>query len=294
MKRTFNLFYVIVFATIILTVSIPLFAARTKVVSELYFTGLDYNDSSNKSSGWSSVFYTGFTFDDYKKFEFGVGETQISYSDGTPRLKQQDLTFVYTNTGHFIRNTTTKGSAHFIQNQEGLLDGGRAIMLDFTYYKPYPHNYGLELGYSAYNKNAAGNVVQIAPHYGKWLTSPTAKSTLYFNTKAVFIRAFHPGRAGLPNRTWASLEFSLSGMHKRLDHKVSIWGGERVYMVDGSGFTMYNIADRYVGGINLNLGYRLTPCFRVGIGDSWQAYKEQITNRSVDSSVLTLVGTYNF
>ena len=57
---------------------------------------------------------------------------------------------------------------------------------------------------------------------------------------------------------------------------------------------MYNLSDRYVGGLNLDIGYRLTQDFRVGLGGGWQAYREPITDRNVDATALTMVVTYNF
>ena len=176
----------------------------------------------------------------------------------------------------------------------GVESGGKAIFVDLTCYRPFPENYGLELAFSNYDGNSIGNIVQIGPHYGKWLGHADKNNTLYLETKAVFIKSFRGVRVDLSDDVWSSVELSLSGKINRWDHKTTIWGGERVFMVDNGGFVMYNLADRYIGGILATVGYRFSKDFRLGIGAAWQEYKEAISNEQVDSTTANLVLTWYF
>jgi hypothetical protein len=267
---------------------------KPDTVAELYYTSLNYSDSQNKNDGYSTVFYTNLPFENYRNLELGFGKTGIEYSDGTADLEQLDFTLMYSDSGNIINNTTTRFGFHVIKDKEGTSGGVNTLLTDFTYYKNYPENYGFELIYSDYSNSLVGNIIQIAPHYGKWLRPSSSPNSLYFEAKATVIKSIHAAKSGLPNRTWNSLEFSLSGKIKEWDHKTSVWIGERVYMVDNAGFTVYNLSDRYLGGISANLGYRFSRNFRVGLGAAWQTYKESISNKRVDSTTANLVLTCYF
>ena len=285
---------------IFIAFSITQAASLKKWVGYPYFytTFINYSNSKIKDSGFSLTGYLSLWYGYYNNFQLGEGYTYIKYKQGTD-LKQGDFTFVYSNTNQILKKHIITTGFHYISTTDSLTDNGKILILDITHYtlqKKYPYafkwNLGTSLYYSFYDKNTNFRVFQLTPHSTIKLFSSYKMGALYLDISGTYIRVNKAKEIGLTRKNFYSLETDLRFYKNRASLGVSGWIGTQAFAVKNSGFVVYNLTEKYTGGISLFFGYTLKSGVNLGLKSSINSLREE--NNKVWQEVITFYIGYYF
>ncbi|TCK06324.1 hypothetical protein [Phorcysia thermohydrogeniphila] len=265
-----------------------------------YGTYINYSGSDVKDKGESATGYLALTMGQ-DTLQLGISLTRISYKNDQPDLDQQDFTVAYTNTNGFLRNHTFTFGLHYINSDDDLTDGGFTLFFDGTYssyQKTYPYLFnwsgGIGFYYTSYSNTVDFNVFQVTPHATFRLFSDYKRGALYTDVTGYGIYVENKSKVGLGDSNYYSLDVALRYYYGGLDVKFGGWAGEQVFAVKNSGFVVYNLKEKYKGGVYGELGYTFRNGLRVSLNLSINRYKEVDTGESVTQTVGTLSVGYRF
>jgi len=284
---------------IFIAFSITQAASFKKWVGYPYFytTFINYSDSKIKDSGFSLTGYLSLWYGYYNNFQLGGEYTYIKYKQGTD-LKQGDFTFVYSNTNQILKRHIITTGFHYISTTDSLTDKGETFFLDITHYtlqRKYPYAFKWNLGtafyYSLYDNNIQFYVFQLTPHSTIKLFSSYEMGALYLDISGTYIRVDKAKEIGLTSKNFYSLETGLRYYKGRASLGVSGWVGTQAFAVKNSGFVVYNLTEKYTGGVSLSLGYALKSGVSLGLKGSANSLREG-KNKAYQETLTFDIGYY--
>ncbi|MBX6423286.1 hypothetical protein [Thermosulfurimonas sp. F29] len=265
-------------------------AGTLKKYMALYGTYLNYGNSRFKEDGYALTAYGSFGDGLHHGVEAAVSQLHLNYDSGYNDLDQTDLTLAYTNTGSLHPNLSLRVGGHYISSDDDLTDDGKIVFGDLTYLVPYRWNVGLEVAYSDYHRGV--DVLQFSPHAGYFLK--LGERSLYLEARGYYINLDENEKLGLSMENYYSLELSATCTRGPLSVKLSGWAGQQVFAVKRAGFVVYNLTEKYRGGVTGEVTYRYRKKYVLGLTASWNTYKEIESEKAVNQSVLTAFFGFNF
>ncbi len=263
----------------------PLQAATCKN-GAVYGTYINYGGSDIKEDGWSGTAYLNVGDCLNHNVELALTQTRINYKTQDD-LDQTDITLAYTNTNQILNNNTLRVGVHYINTDDTLTDQGMVYFFKTLYYEPERWNMGIEMDYSNYDdSNTDLQVFQMVPHFGFYFSG--MDRTFYSETRFYYIHKDE--NVGISQDNFYSLEQTLSFRCGNNDFKVSAWLGQQMFAVKNGGFVVYNLSDKYLGGIEGEVGYLLEGGLRlaVNLNHQWMTHVPQYDRATQTTLVLSL------
>ncbi len=277
-------------------------AAEWNAYSNLYATYIDFQNSKVKDNGWALTGYLAFKDNYHHSLEFGLSQTHVNYKNeetltqikkkrvvllqqSVSDIDQTDFNFVYTNINQILSNHIFKIGFHYINSDDELTDQGKIFYFQGSHYVPYLWNAGLEFAYSRYDNSPLKiNVFQVRPHIGFYFN--ILEKRIYGETRFYYIHADKVIGSSIKN--CYSLEQMVSSYIGRLDFMLSGWLGQQIFAVKNESFVVYNLADKYLGGLEFELGYKITDNLRTSfdINQQWLEHVEY--NDKASQSIFTI------
>jgi len=263
----------------------------------IYSYGLSYDNSNIKKDGYVYGAYGLLGIGWANAVELGLEHTYINYKDNTD-LNQNDFTIIYNN--YSFRNKKLKLGYHYIDSDDINTDGGYTIILGAGMFEPYNWDINVDFYYTKYDDYVLPNgdkgldVYQISPSVGFSLGDYYRTGKFYFETTGTYIR--HSDDVGF-GKNFASLEERIYYYRGPLTLSVFGWLGERSFMVDNGGFTVFNLKEKYKNGYGISASYRFNY---LGYGVyltasiTKQQFKEVDNPKDVDIYVYGLQGGLSF
>ena len=255
----------------------------------LYSRQLDYSGSSLRDHGWVTTGYFRAGDPTTYHMELALAQTRIDYKAGDD-LDQTDVTFAYTNTGHLMPNHHIRGGIHYINSDDALTDEGFILFGKISYLKEPDWNAGLEVDYSIYENSSTDlHVVQAVPSIGFYLIRDSFQETLYTESKLYYIHKSK--KLETSEHSFVSFEQALRYELSPFDATISAWIGEQMFAVKDNGFAVYNLQDKYDGGIKFDAGYTIDNRLRIGliVGYDWLEHT-QTNDDAAQSTVSISIG----
>ncbi|HFQ81329.1 MAG TPA: hypothetical protein ENK33_08165 [Desulfobacterales bacterium] len=280
----------IYFSLLAITLMATPAAAAVCSYGSVYGSYLSYGGSDLKDDGWSSTAYLNVGDCNANAVEVGLTTTTIHYNT-LPDLDQKDLTIAYTNTNQLLSNQTLRAGFHYIDSDDVLTDKGKIYFLKDTYAVYNDWNTGLEIDYSSYRHSSTKlGVLQLTPHYGMFLS--VLNRRIYAETRLHYIHK--DAKVGESIDNFYSMEQVLSLKEGDMDYKLNGWAGQQAFAVKNSGFVVYNLADRYLGGLGAEIGYSFANQMRLGLNINRQWLEHNGTNdrATLTMTTLTLGGRF--
>ncbi len=249
------------FLAVFLMLASSVWAGEISTYGSLYGSYVNFGGSDVKDDGWAATAYLNLSDRQVHALELGLTQTRINY-DTLPDLDQTDFTLAYTNTGQILKNHAIRLGFHYISSDDDLTDQGKIYFAKVTYFRPAEWNAGLEIDYSDYSdSNVDLDVFQIRPHYGFFFSAFGRR--LYSETRFYYI---HKDKdVGVSMDNYYSLEQVFTYTVGNMDYKLAGWVGQQIFAVKNEGFVVYNLADRYLGGLEAEVGYRLENNLRLAL-----------------------------
>ncbi len=283
-------------------------AQEWKAYADLYTSYVDFQGSEVKDNAWSVTGYLAFKDGYNHALEFGLAQTHVNYKNeqvltqtkkkNVPALTQEvndldqtDFTFVYTNINQLLRNHIFKFGFHYINSDDELTDQGKILYFQASYYRPYSWNAGVELAYSIYDNSSIDlNVVQVRPHFGLYFGFLGKR--FYTESRLYYIHTDETIGTSLKN--YYSFEQMLSTFVGKADFMLSGWVGQQIFAVKNEGFVVYNLADKYLGGVTFEAGYKLTENLRgaLNVTQEWLQHVEYADRAGETIVTLSLGGSF--
>ncbi|MDL1970099.1 MAG: hypothetical protein LWW94_03810 [Candidatus Desulfofervidaceae bacterium] len=276
----------------VFTVSGQGYTQPLQVYGSLYSTVINFSDSSIKDDGWGITGYASIKDGQYNSLELGVSQLHLDYKS-EPDLDQTDFTIAYTNTDQLISHHAFRLGFHYIISDDNVTDNGKIFFGKVTYFIPYEWNVGLEFDYSLYDNTSTDlHVYQFLPHAGFYLNHLIPTGTLYTESKFYYIHK--DKNLGLSKDNFFSFEQSLNYYYRAFDAKAHAWVGEQIYAVKNAGFVVYNLADKYKGGLGIEVGYTFKNGLRLAFNLTNDWLKHVGYSDTVKQTVFTITVGTNF
>jgi len=245
-------------SSIALGLSISSFAQPYNVALSgmLYSVGLDYSNSLLKKDGYIFGAYGNLGIGWVHQVEMGYEHTYINYKDNTD-LNQNDYTVVYNN--YSIPNRKFRAGIHYIDSDDKNTDGGFTLIFGAGMFQPYKWDANVDLYYTNYGDYVLPNggkgisVYQISPNVGFGVGNYYTTGRLYLKTIATYIR--HSDNVGF-GKNFSSIEEKVYYYKGPLTLGAFAWFGERSFMVDNGGFTVFNLKEKYKHGYGVSATYK--------------------------------------
>ncbi len=267
----------------------------------LYGTYLNYSGSDVKDYGYSSTGYLSLWKGKTHNLQLGVGYIHIKYKNGYSDLDQEDFTLVYSNTNGILKNHAFTFGVHYINSNDDLTDNGYIFFFDGTYFNyqtgyPYLFNWsgGVGIYYSNYNNLIDFYVLQINPHTSFRVYSSQTFGGLYSDINGYYIHVSDSDKIDINKSNYYSLDIALRYYYKNYEFKIGGWIGKQVFAVKTGGFVVYNLKEKYKGGIYGEMAYNFLKHFRALLNLSYNRYKEISTGDNVSQTVGTISIGYKF
>ena len=253
-------------------------AAQLNISIQPYFTYLSYSGSDVKKNGWATTLFGSLSVDKTHVFEAAWGYTHLNYKNNLPNWNQNDYTIAYTN--YMLFPWYGKVGFHYIATDNtDISDSAKIYFADFGYIKKYRWNGGLFISYSDYRNGIAATEGQAHGGFYHWFDYYTG---LYFHGDARWIHVADADKVGFSKKNYLSAGAGVTYFTSRYSVDLSGWIGERLFDVDNGGFVVYNLTEKYRGGLKLHGTYYFSKKIWVGAQLGYDWYKER-----------TLTGTNN-
>jgi len=253
----------------VFTISGQGYTQSIQIYGSIYSTFINFSNSPLKDDGWGITGYMNIKDGQHNNMELGIAQLHLDYKIGSD-LDQTDFTIAYTNTGQLIPNHAFRLGFHYILSDDDVTDNGKIFFGKVTYFIPYKWNVGLEFDYSLYDNTSTDlHVYQFLPHIGFYLSRFIPTGTFYTESKFYYI---HKDKdLGLSKDDFFSFEQSFNYYYRAFDAKAYAWIGEQIYAVKNAGFVVYNLADKYKGGLGIEIGYTFKNGLRLGfnLNNDW-------------------------
>ncbi len=257
-----------------------------------YGTYLSYGNSRVKDWGYAFTLYGDFGDGKTKHLEGALSQLHINYESPYDDLDQTDFTLAYNRTGLFHPSLSLRLGFHYISTDDNLTDQGWIFFGDLTYLLPYNWNTGLEIAYSRYHEEIDLDVFQLSPHIGYFLDLSGRK--LYLEARGYYIHVDETRLLGTSLENYYSLEATVSYTQGPWTFKASGWIGQQMFAVKQAGFVVYNLTEKYHGGLRGEISHRRQnrTC---GLILEWAPYREvESSYQNVNLWILTAFIGFTF
>ena len=257
-----------------------------------YVTYIDYSNSKYKNWGYSATLYGALSLSFGKHlFEGAVGTTHLDYKDGYTNWNQSDYTFAYTN--YVLFPWYGKVGFHYITTPNThFSDDGKIYFGDIGYISRYRWDAGLFLSYSDYRRDIDATEARFHGGFYRWLDYWRG---FYFSGDITGIHINGKNQLGVSKKNYLSVGVGATYFTARYKVGAQLWAGQRTLMVDNGGFVVYNLRERYRGGVKLNGTYYLRKNIWLNAEVGYDNYKElSPSNKSVNVVSATVSIGYAF
>ena len=246
------------------------------IYGSIYSTYIDYDHSELKNRGWAVTGYISIKKGLSRQMEIGLAQSHIDYK-ALSDIDQTDFTIRFSDVGQLAPNYSFNMGFHYIDTDDDTTDQGKVFFGDATYFVPDIWDAGVQAAYSLYYDTRNDlSVIQIAPHIGCFL-GKNPENRLYFESKLFFIHTTDDVRIGNVNHLgddeFLSFQQSVTYTHDSFYAKVYGWAGEQIFAVKNSGFVVYNLSDKYKGGIGMDAGYLMKNGWQISLHISREKLK---------------------
>jgi len=246
--------------------------AKTAITAMPYSAYINYT-SPSKDNAYVVGLYSSF-YNFPNKLEIGAENINIKYNNGQPDLDQNDFTAVYTR--YIAKNYYLKGGLHYINSDDSTTNHGIVGIFGINYYKYLKYNLGLDVYYSKYKdyKPKSLKVLQLTPYIGINFGKYSSKyGSFYLKANYNYIKPNSASTFGLEN-SYNSFGLSLTNYNGKFTTSLGGWVGKKVFAVDNSGFTVYNLGEVFKAGVNASVDYAIRPTTHIKLKYSYTKFKE--------------------
>ncbi|WP_456382970.1 hypothetical protein [Hydrogenimonas sp.] len=272
MKKYFPLFFTVVVS-----------AEPLSIESILYGAWMSYEGATLKKRGHVEGLYA--AVDSYtNRLEFSIERSRYLYREEMKDLRQTDMTLIYT---HFDGDHTGyRIGIHKIRCNDGYTDKGFTGILGIGWYTPETYDFGMDLYHTEYSEAIPSTleVWQFHPHLGYLYES------FYIEGEYDYIDIRKARRYGLDGESH-SVGIGFTYRAESWKITASGWKGSRIYAVDDGGFTVFNLPEKYRGGIRLSGRYFVDTTTSIGLRYDRSRFEERGDARS---ETLALLFRYRF
>jgi len=264
----------------------------------VYGSFINYKNSDIKENGYALTGYLSLWYGYFDNLQLGAAYTYIKYKNASD-LKQKDFTVVYSNTNRWIRNHIVTLGFHYIDTTDELTDGGKVFLVDVTryfldskYHYYFKWNFGIGGYFSSYDKKEHFNVYQVSPHSTVKLFASPFKGAVYLDLIGYYIHLTKAKEVGLSEKNYYSFEADIRYYKDRGYIKLGGWVGKQVFAVKNTGFVVYNLTEKYKGGIVFGVGHTFPQGLSVGLSLGISSFEE--AGKNSVQEVLTGSVSYHF
>jgi len=238
-----------------------------EVVTVLPYAGLvDYDSSSSKSAKDKATLLgmhaTIGTLEYLVEVDYSHLTTE--YKDSSIEdLSQDDITLAY---GKYYDNFMFRIGDHYINTNDDILGDGNIVMATLGGYKwdkNDKYSYGVESFYSLYSDgqdendplstNKSINILQFTPYFSFYKYFDKDK------TNTLTLKLNYEIAPDYEDDSYTSFEIADTFGYKSFFTTLKYYGGEMRTGVRDSGFTVFNTLDLIKDGVDIKLGYYITP-----------------------------------
>jgi hypothetical protein len=245
----------------------------------LYYAPIDYSEESFRKDGKTMGIYGAYRSASGYVWEGAVENTHLRYPAGSD-LDQTDITLALTR--HRQSSHAYRFGFHAISSDDDNTDKGFTLFAGYNRYHPYDDSFGGSLYYTHY-PNIDLHVWQAVPSVGKYLGNPIITGTFFIQAKLNLIAI----DGNQDDNTYFSAEGEMSWTYGSLNLNLGAWGGTQICAVRNDGFSVYNLPEKYSGGVKFKTGYALTDNTSLNLGVALDKMSEDTSGADVD------VITYN-
>ncbi len=260
----------IVFSTFLITES------ALSATALIYHAPSDYEASSERKAAASSGFYISHDWG-----ELGYEQSTIDYNEWES-IHQSDFIAVwkaYTSHTHHLRL-----GLHYTASDESESDAKITLIAEALDYGQ--DVYGSAFYYTRYHDDEA-DVWQLSPKFGRYFWSTRLPGTLYLQTQAHAILV----NTRSETENYFSLDLKAHWTIAPWGVELGGWFGEQRSAVTDSGFTVYNLNDRYDGEVRLFTTLNINENTFVKLGGKMS---RRITDETRNTSTWVLGFGYTF
>jgi len=274
-----------------LALALPATAAPVKFFVAPYFTGIFYSGSDVKDTGANFALYGSASINYGEHVVEGLyGYTRIKFKGNASNWNENDYAVAYTGYGLYPLYFRL-GAYYIATDNDHYSDGGKVFFGDVGLVQKFKYDFGTFVSYSDYRRGVAA--LQLRPHAGfyRW---KDFYSGFYFGADLTYINVKNPQNIGITKKNYYSAGASVTYFTGYYSITASGWVGERTLMVDKGGFVVYNLEEKYKGGVALEgkLFYKKNLTF--GLSAGYQLYKEISTKNDVGVFSITASIGYSF
>ena len=261
-------------------------------------TYIDYSNSDIKKWGWSANLYGSLSLKyGTHVLEGMVGTTHLEYKNSNTNWNQSDYVIAYTNYQFFP--WYGKVGFHYLTSpSSGYSSMADVYFADIGYIKRYAWDGGLFVSYSNYRNNVETFQAQVHGGFYRWrdyyrgfyfsgdLTWINLNSLQNINSPTDIVK--------LTKENYYSAGVGVTYFTPRYKVYAHGWLGERVLAVDGGGFVVYNLSEKYYGGATVGGTYYWNKKLFISLDLGYSTYKELSSGNTVGTFTSTLSVGYSF
>ncbi|MFC1749063.1 hypothetical protein ACFL2V_09685 [Pseudomonadota bacterium] len=216
------------------------------------------SDSDRKQSSSSGIYMDG------DSVELGVEKTVVEYNSSLI-LEQTDITAVWKLKAGYMHSLRL--GVHYASSDEVESRGKSTIIAETLY---YPKDvYGAALYYTKYDNDEV-EVWQFSPRFGRYVWPSLLAGTFYLQAQVNAIAVSTQD----DSQNYTSVDLKSHWAIEPWGIELGAWFGKQRSAVTDGGFTVYNLNDRYTGGLRLSTSVNLSEQTRLKLGS--QVSRRQI------------------
>jgi hypothetical protein len=257
-----------------------------------YFTYINYSNSDIKKNGYASTLYGVLSLNGGTHlFEGAIGYTHLEYKRGNSNWNQSDYVISYTN--YFLYPWYGKLGFHYIATPNNHFSEKAKIYFgDIGYISRYKWDAGVFLSYSEYKRSVNAFETKLHSGFYRWRDYYRG---FYFSYDLTWINVGNDANAlNISKKNYYSAGAGVTYFTPRYKVGLHGWLGERTLMVDNGGFVVYNLEEKYKGGLNLTGVYYLNKKVWVQAEAGYSQYKETFSDNTVGVMTATFSVGYAF
>ena len=258
---------------------------------QAYVTYINYSNSGQKKWGVAGTLYGSLSLKyGTHIFEGAISNIHLEYKDNLTDWNQSDYALAYTN--YQLFPWYGKVGFHYIATPNNhFSENGKIFFGDLGYISRYRWDGGLFVSYSDYKLDIAAFQSRLHGGFYRWIDY---YSGFYFSGDLNWINLNNEKFLGITKKNFVSLGLGITYFNYYYKLSAYAWGGERTLMVDNGGFVVYNLREKYRGGLKLSGTYYLRSNLWIGAEVGYGNYKELSDDKSVNVVTATLTVGYSF
>ncbi len=256
-----------------------------------YFTYINYSNSGVKKNGYSSTLYGVLSIDrGTHVVEGAIGYTHLRYK-GNASWNQSDYTLAYTN--YMFYPWYAKLGFHYIATPNNdISEKAKIYFGDLGFISRYKWDAGIFLSYSDYKRSVNAFESRFHSGFYRWIDYYRG---FYFSGDLTWINVDRGQNVVVTTKkNYYSAGAGVTYFTSKYKVGLYGWAGQRMFMVDNSGFVVYNLQEKYKFGGKLFGVYYVSKKLWVEAQAGYSQYKEPDTGKNVGVLTTTLSVGYAF